>query len=80
MRHRSLNLRLASSPGEPGIHCMRMRVIAAEFRGDRILFEYARIFMTSCYACCRNMERFLSLLQRRDRRATFAIKSSATFS
>ena len=26
---------------------MRMRVIAAEFRGDRILSEYARIFMTS---------------------------------
>ena len=45
---------LASSPGsfreerkEPGIHCMRMRVIAAEFRGDKILSEYARIFMTS---------------------------------
>ena len=45
---------LASSPGyfrgrgkEPGIHCMRMRVIATEFRSDRIFSEYIRILMTS---------------------------------
>ena len=40
--------RLASSPGSfRGEAVLRMRVIAAEFRGDRILSEYAHIFMTS---------------------------------
>ena len=28
---------------EPGTHCMRMRAIAPEFQGDRILLEYVRI-------------------------------------
>ena len=58
---------VASSPGssfrgegkEPGIHCMRMRVIAAEFRGDRILSEYARIFMTSLTSAMLVVARFL---------------------
>ena len=45
---------IASYPGsfrgegkEPGTHCMRMRVIAVEFRRDRILLRYVRKFMTS---------------------------------
>ena len=50
---------------------MRMHVIAAEFRGDRILSEYARIFMTSLTSATLygTVSRLSSLLQRRDRRA-----------
>ena len=44
---------------EPGIYCMRMRIIAAEFCGDRILSEYARIFMTSRTNASCSMERFV---------------------
>ena len=45
---------IASYPGsfqgeekEPGTHCIRMRVIAVEFRRDRILLRYVRKCMTS---------------------------------
>ena len=44
----SLVPRLFSGEGkEPGTHCMRMHAIATEFRRDRILLQYVRIFMTS---------------------------------
>ena len=45
---------LASFPGTeegeeiaPGTHCMRMRLIATEFRGDRVRMCNVRVLLTS---------------------------------